>query len=319
MLFVPALVFGQQATVVDEENFSLLLGERTWFSNGISDHSNADSDGVPNVLSFLKWDDVDSTVVEFTGDALIFKRYILSADVGFGAISGGSLRAQSFLGDNKTFLFSESKSAADDDDLFYVNVDLGYRLVGCFPYSCSSFVQDKKPWVTIDLLIGYQHWRETYVATKGVQTKDPFGLIGFLGPAPDQGKFITDEFTWDSVRLGGRIGLSIGGKMSFRGRFMFVPWTHFELENISHQNTDVLKQDPSFKATARGGFGMLSDITLSYNVWRGLSIEGGFQYWDISSGDGTITARNLTGDTKAPFNEANSTRWGAIIGINYRF
>ena len=174
---------GQQATVVDKENFSLLIGQRTWFSNGISDFNFGGPGGVPNLVSDLKWDNVDSTVFQFTGDALIFKRYILSTDVGFGAISDGCLRDQDFNAFG--ILISESKSVADDDDLFYVNVDLGYRLMYCCPHRFSWDAQDKKPRGTLDLLIGYQHWREKYVATEGVQTKNPFPFI--FPDVPDPG------------------------------------------------------------------------------------------------------------------------------------
>jgi len=312
MLFLPTLVFAQQAAVVEEEKFSLLVGERTWLSKGKSDFNIAGVGGVPNVLSELIWDDVDSTVVELSANALFYQRWMWSVEVGFGAISGGTLRDLDFFGNNRTFLFSESISTADDDGLFYVSVDLGYRIL-------SWAVRDKKPRSSLDLLIGYQHWREKYIATKGVQTQDPFGLIGFVGPFPDQGKAITEDFTWDSLRVGARANIEILPKFSFRGRLLFVPWTHFKLEDIHHLRTD-LRQDPSSRATADGGFGVLFDATLSYNVWRGLSIEAGYQLWDISSGEGTITARSLiVGDVQEPFNEANSTRHGLIIGINYLF
>lgn len=33
----------------------------------------------------------------------------------------------------------------------------------------------------------------------------------------------------------------------------------------------------------------------------------------------TLTSRGLSGDTDTLFNEANTTRQGAIVGINYRF
>ena len=302
-----AATSGQQATVVDKENFSLLIGQRTWLSNGISDFNIAGRGGVPNVISDLKWDNVDSTVFQFTSDALIFKRYILSTDVGFGAISGGSLRDQDFAGNNRTLLLSESKSVADDDDLFYVNVDLGFRLMYCCPHRFSWDAQDKKPRGTLDLLIGYQHWREKYVATEFVQT------VPALGPFADQGKGITEEFTWDSVRMGFRVRSNLTGKLSFIGKVMFIPWTQFKLDDIHHL------RDLNVKSTARGGFGVQTDTTLSYNVWRGLSIEAGFQYWDITSGDGTNTFRFPTLSFKTPFNEANSTRWGAIVGTNYGF
>ena len=73
-----------------------------------------------------------------TADALFLKRYILTVDVGFGAISGGTLTDRDFfeppiLG---VSLFSESVSTADDDDLFYVNVHgVSGILETCVPWA----------------------------------------------------------------------------------------------------------------------------------------------------------------------------------------
>lgn len=316
MLFVPTLVFAQQApqqaTVVEEKDFSLVIGHRTWFSKGNFDYNIGGPDGVPKKISELTWDDVDSTVFEFTADALFYKKFILTVDGGFGAISDGTLRDEDFFPIfTEDILISESISTADDDDMWFVSADLGYR-IGTYPTGVG------KRTGSIDLLIGYQHWRETYIATKGVQTQDPFGFVGFLGPFPDQGKGITEEVTWDSLRVGFRTKAEILPKLSAKLRTMFIPWTHYELEDIHHFRTD-LRQDPSFKDTADGGFGVQLDFALSYNVWRGLSLEAGYQYWDISSGEGTTTTRALTGNFRGRLNEANITRHGAIVGILYRF
>lgn len=305
MLLVPTLLFGQRAATAQQQNFSLFVGERTWLTNGNSNFNIAAPGGVPNVLSELTWDDVDSTVVEFSAHALFFTRYSLSVDIGLGAISGGTLRDQDFLGNNRTMLSSDTISAADDDDLFYLNIDFGYRIL-------RWAVRNKKPRSSVDLLLGYQHWREKYVATR---TIDLFPGTRTIDP----GKALTEEFTWDSLRVGARANIEILPKLSWGGRLVVVPWTHFQLRDIHHLRTD-LRQDPSFEATADGGFGVLFDATLSYVVSRGLSIEAGYQVWDISSGEGTITARSLIlGDVREPLNEANSTRHGAMVGINYRF
>jgi hypothetical protein len=318
MLFVPDLVFGQQAgggqqaTVVEKPDFSLSIGGRAWYSWGKSDFNIAGSGGTPNIISELIWDDVDSIVAEFTADMLFKDEYILTIDGGFGAIKDGTLNDSDYLGNDRTLLFSESISTADDDNMWFVSVMLGSRVL-------SWNVRDNKPRSYLALMIGYQHWTETYVATKFVQTQDPFGLIGFVGPFPDQGKGITEEFTWDSLLAGIRTEIEILPDFAFKGRFMAVPFTHFKLEDIHHFRTD-LQQNPSFEATADGGIGVILDATLSYNFWGGFSVEAGYQYWDISSGDGTGTFHTVMfGDVEQPFNEANSRRHGAIAGISYSF
>ncbi len=314
MLFVPNLVFGQQATggqqatLVEKPDFSLSIGGRAWYSMGKSDWNMGGIGGVPALISDLRWDDVDSIVAEFTADALFLKEYILTIDGGFGAISDGTLTDEDFFG-TRSALFSQSISTADDNNMWFVSVMLGTRVL-------NWNVRDEKPRSYLALMIGYQHWTETYVATKGVQTINTVGP--FLGPFPDQGKAITEDFTWDSLLVGVRTEIEILPDFAFKGRFMAVPYTHFTMEDIHHLRTD-LKQDPSFEATADGGIGVILDATLSYNFWGGFSIEAGYQYWDITSGEGTININLLTVTTDQKLNEANSTRHGAIAGISYSF
>ncbi len=325
MLFVPNLVYGQpkaaggqQATVVEKKDFSLSIGGRAWYSMGKSDWTMGGIGGVPALVSDLRWDDVDSIVAEFTADMLFLDQYILTIDGGlgalcessaFGCISDGTLTDEDFFG-TRSALFSQSISTADDDNMWFVSVMLGSRVL-------SWNVRDEKPRSYLALMIGYQHWTETYVDSKGVQTIC-VGCEAFLGPFPNQGKGITETFTWDSLLVGVRTEIEILPDFAFKGRFNAVPFTHFSHEDIHHFRTD-LRQDPTGTATADGGIGVILDATLSYNFWGGFSIEAGYQYWDISSGEGTININTLTFTTDQKLNEANSTRHGAIAGISYSF
>ena len=295
----PVFAGDRERTVLTRENISLQVGERTWISHGKSDNSNADSDGSPDVLSELIYNDVDSVITEFNVNALLYNRYIFNVDVGIGGISGGKLTDRDYLGDNRTEIFSVSDSTVDDDSMYYVNADIGYRL----------FNKKKS---SIDLLLGYQHWQEKYIGTEGRQQ-----LGGTLGPFADQGRGISQKDTWDSLRVGVRAKIELFQKLSIKSRLMFVPWTHYESDDI-HYLRSGLKKDPSFKTRADGGFGVMSDTTISYNIWKGLSVEAGYQIWDINSGSGTMTARPLNDDdSRTRFNEANTIRQGGIIGIYY--
>ncbi len=189
MLFVPNLVFGQpkaaggqQATVVEKPDFSLSIGGRAWYSTGKSDFNFGGFNGVPALVSDLRWDDLDSIVAEFTADMLFLDEYILTIDGGFGAISDGNFTDDDFSFTTPGALISRSISTADDDDMWFLSVMLGSRVL-------SWNVRDEKPRSYLALMIGYQHWTETYVATKGVQTFLPC-CPAFLGPFPDQGKGI---------------------------------------------------------------------------------------------------------------------------------
>ncbi len=316
VVLVPTLAFAGK--------LSYFLGERTWFSTGSSELSISGSGGTPNVLSELEWEDVDSVVVELTGEvintlgtgagptSLGFYGILLRASGGFGEIRGGTLRDSDFLGNDRTNISSESLSTVDDDNLYYVNGDLGVRILNWWRADGDSQGY-------LDILIGGQYWQETYVATKGVQLKDPFGTVGFTGAFSDQGRNITVDFKWASLRVGARGEVPLPYGFSVRGGFIFIPWSHFVDVDVHHLRTD-LQKDPSFRDEATGGFGVQVDATLSYNVWRGLSIEAGYQFWRFDSGDGDATTFALTGKTRSPtFNGATSTRHGAIVGFYYRF
>ena len=100
----PVFAGDRERTVLTRENISLQVGERTWISHGKSDNSNADSDGSPDVLSELIYNDVDSVITEFNVNALLYNRYIFNVDVGIGCIDRGKLTDRDYLGDNRTEL-----------------------------------------------------------------------------------------------------------------------------------------------------------------------------------------------------------------------
>ena len=54
-------------------------------------------------------------------------------------------------------------------------------------------------------------------------------------------------------------------------------------------------------------------------MWEGLSIEGGYQFWRIDSGEGDKFTHALTGTTKDTLNEIIVERGGPYLGLRYRF
>ncbi|MDV2496608.1 MAG: hypothetical protein RX316_10445 [bacterium] len=258
---------------------------------------------IPDPISELTWDDVDSTVVEINADVVFYDIFLLSSGVGFGSISDGTFRDRDW--NSFGFIISDTISDAESDDLLYFNIDTGIRM---FQWEGP----DQKRIGYIDFLIGYQQWRETFIATK---TRDLFPGTRSI----DQGKAITEEFKWDSMRVGLRVNFPLFYGLGLRGRSFVIPFTLFELEDIHHLRTD-LKQDPSFETEAFGGVGYQLDYTLFYNFWEGLSVEVGYQIWDIVSGEDDIIAHSVTGtDATQPFNQAESFRHGILLGINYNF
>jgi hypothetical protein len=60
--------------------------------------------------------------------------------------------------------------------------------------------------------------------------------------------------------------------------------------------------------------------SLSVRVWRQLTAEAGYRYWDIKSGQGTITEYNADGSIgQGRFNVDNTKKQGVFFGINWIF
>ena len=129
---------------------------------------------------------------------------------------------------------------------------------------------------------------------------------------------ITHDFQWSSLRLGARGHFKISRRLSLRPRLVLVPYTNCQFEDTHYLRED--KSQPGWVVDVDGGWGVMFDQTLAYNVWQGLFIELGYQIYHINSGSGKMEVRNVSPpDVDVPFNEAVMTRHGIILVVRYEF
>jgi len=263
-------------------------GVRAWFSWADSERSHGGPGPLFNIfaddLSVLRWKRMSSEVIEANVNTLWFDRVLLNAELGTGAISSGQFRDQDFAVSGQQLLFSDTIHPAMDDDLLYVNIDLGWRFC-----ECDYFV--------FDALVGYQFWRETYVAEGGASIVPP-------GPPFPAGPVITEQFTWEGFRIGCQSVFLPEPRCVIKTRIMFMPFTHFENEDVHHLRTD-LAQDPSGIDTAAGGFGVRptsappttfgKDCTSSWAIACGMSARARAKPVFVSA-----TARRRSSPSTAP-------------------
>jgi len=274
---------------------SLTIGGRLWVTSGYTTHS------IP--LSELRWRGVDSVVPEVNVD-FVWNRLVLMGSLGGGAISEGVLIDEDFNDHNHQARTSRTRSETDDDGLFYVNADVGFRALRWGTPEQLGFV---------DALAGYQYWHERYVAF-GATSAFP----SVVPTISSNTKVITQDYHWHSLRLGGRTQVPLFGGLSLKARAFLVPWSYSIINDIHHRRGD-LRQDPSFHGEASGGLGVQADGGLRYQVWRGLSVEVGYQYWRVKSGEGTETASFTSGDVDTRLLENRTERYGPYVGVQYRF
>jgi hypothetical protein len=277
------------------QDMSLTLGGRVWITTGNSTNSTA--------LSELRWRGVDSVVPEVNVD-FVWKRFVLMSAIGGGAIKQGALIDEDFADTDHDIRVSRTRSDTDDTGLFYINVDAGYRLLKWGEPQQQGF---------LDALAGFQYWHERYVAF-GVTSAFP----AVVPPLPSSDRVITQDWNWYSFRLGARTQVPIIAGLSAKARLFVIPWSKNVVNDTHHQRTDLL-HNPSFHDEADGGVGVQIDAGLIYRVWRGLSVEAGFQYWWVKSGEGTSTARTTAGDFDGRLLENKTERYGPYVGVQYRF
>lgn len=278
--------------------FSLGVGARTWVSTGYTTWSFQGSGIDP--LSELRLRGTDSVIVEGSAD-FVWKRFVLMTSVGGGGITDGVLIDDDFDHSGHRARSSHTRSQIDDQGVLYANLDAGWRLVTWdLPGSTLPGY--------LDLFVGYQRWEETYVA---------FGITGTT-TAPTGTKIITQEYTWDSLRLGGRIHIPMSERLAIHTRAAVLPYTHTRLDDVHHLRAD-LKQDPSFSSEADGGYGIQLDFGVLYTVWKDLAVEAGYQFWRIDSGSGDKFTHGLGATTRDELNEIVVERGGLFVGLRYHF
>jgi opacity protein-like surface antigen len=274
---------------------SLEIGGRVWVTTGYSTNSTG--------LSELRWRGVDSVVPEINVD-FVLRRLVLLGSIGGGVIKEGVLIDEDFNDTDHNARVSRTRSDTDDTGLFYLNFDAGYRLVQWGTREQPGFV---------DALGGFQFWYERYVAF-GATSAFP----GVVPTISTNERVITQDWYWYSLRLGARTQVPLFRGLSARARAYVLPWSKSVVDDVHHKRGDLL-HDPSFHDEADGGVGVQLDGGLTYRFWRGLSVEAGYRYWWIKSGEGTSTARTPNGDFDGRLRENSTERQGPYVGLQYRF
>ena len=148
---------------------SVSVGVSTWFSWGKSDTNFRV--GPVDVALDLFWRNLVSESEEISVCGVLCNKVVFNPEVGAGTISGGQFKDRDFAESGLQDLFSESISPSLNDDLLYVNVDVGWRF-----YEDSVFV--------FDGLVGYQFWRNPTTRPGEPRSSDCRGpgccLRGFL-------------------------------------------------------------------------------------------------------------------------------------------
>jgi len=274
----------------------------------------------------LTYEDLDSNVFEVEAELKLPRRVFLRTQIGFGTINDGRLINDDFVSAAGATAFQATQSGAhrisrafsdiDDDYMWYLNLDLGYKF--WVSSNKRSFIRG---------FLGYQHWQEKAVA-KGLeqiectsfQTTPPPNPFCFPpGTITNVGeKVITNEVRWDSLRIGLEGGYWFNKRWKFDTQVAFIPYSRLLNRDTHHLRID-LQQDPSFEMDGTG-IGYNIEANLRFRLTKRLSFLAGYKYWRIEVRDGNW--KNfpiLASQTVANLNDFISYRHGATLKVEYFF
>jgi len=294
----------------------------TWLSEGEtrwSHNASGSSALLGNPTSELRYQDVGTNVVELGGKVTLLDRFFLRADYGFAAIGGGRLTDDDYLSAAGATAYqtttpgaqrvSRTFSDVNGNDMWYVNLDVGYTFVR-FPESKGS----------LGLFLGYQYWRENHTATGVTQVECTSSIFcSPVGTVSNSGRVvISNTASWNSFRMGLEGDYRFWSRFEAGGKVAFIPYTSLNNRDIHYLRTD-LAQNPSFQMTGTG-IGVNAEGTVSYMILTGLFFDLGYRFWWLNITDGQMQSFGRTGSVSTfPLVEFVSMRQGMTLGLRYAF
>jgi hypothetical protein len=322
-VFLAAIASVSHAATSDAPRWT--IGLSTWFSEGETSWSHDDSGSDPrlgNPTSTLSYTGLESIVVELALDVRIVRRFSISGRIGVGNIDGGSLLDDDFLSAagavdldasvSGAHRFSRSLSRVDEDDLRSVGLEGTINLLPARFRKAS-----------LGIYLGFQNWKETYVATGLAQLECtippgqdfgclPAGFVDFIDEP-----VISNEIEWEALWLGVKGERTLGKRFLFDGRLAWAPRSEVENRDV-HFLRDDLAQDPSFLTLGDGG-GLEFEANFAYRISRRILIRAGYRRWELVADNGSLTGFGADGTSgSTALVELETLRDGFTLGFDFR-
>jgi hypothetical protein len=285
------------------------LSAGTWISVGDTRWAhNASSDPrLGNPTSKLTYKDVGTNVIDLTGKFWFAPKIFGRLNGGFANIGGGRLTDDDYLAGQHLFL--RTNSNVPDNNMYYINVDLGGR-VKEFPNHRGY----------LDLFGGYQYWHTQHQAVGiGLVVCDPAVILDCNAPLPLPGEtVITNKANWHSLRVGASTEYRLTTRFSVLGTLALIPISVLDNEDIHHQRGD-LQQNPSFSMKGYG-VGADADVGVRFMITKYLAANLGYRVYYNRVLDGDFTVHPVAGSSESfPLTQFESLRHGFTAGLSLLF
>lgn len=264
----------------------------------------------PNILSELKWEDLEIYQLQLQYSALAPRIVYLKASVDYGWIFDGDNRDSDYLGNNRTLEFSRSENSADDGHVWDTSAGIGYpfKLGGNFNLG-------------IRPLIGYCYREQHLKISNGFQKVSTPGLTP--PPGPIKGLHSRYDTQW--------YGPWIGTDLAFRSKviktFIYRIEANFSYEyhwfDYRAAGNWNLRQDldhpKSFEHRTDGtGSCLAAGISIFFNPNWALNLNYNYLSWKTDEGTNRVNFADGT-HAKTQLNEVRWKSYALGLAVVYRF
>lgn len=294
-IFYSATLFAVEITFTTGSKLGLRSDDLNWHIAGNIQGSS------PNVFSELTWKNVKSAELNINTTATINKTLWLEMNWAYGDIFTGSTRDSDYLGDNRTFEFSQSRSNNNGDNQWGFHFGVGHVF----------YLNDKKVNGNYQIIpvIGFDYSAQNLRITDGFQTIPSKGEFNGLNS--------TYDTQWKSLWAG--INFHIEANMKNRIKLNFqYHFTEYDAKadwNLRNQFAHPI----SFIHSGNGNgitLELLIEHQLSDHIILSMTLTGASH--KIEKGQDSTFLSNATVSTT----RLNEVKWesrATLLGIHYQF
>jgi opacity protein-like surface antigen len=276
-------------------------GSRYWYSTGTSKNTS----GAGSLDSQLNYSNLTGHSGELFARVDTPSEVFVKGYVGAGAITNGKQTDEDggFVdtsADPSVLTAFEVTGSTASGWLKYAAADVGFNVLHDRDYKVGPFV-------------GYSYFHQTMNAFGCAQMVTPGSVCD--PPYPANQPSITQDDTWQSLRVGVSAVTTIWDRLGINGDVAYLPYAQF-----SGLDTHWLRTPVAYFPQDGTGRGVQTELILTYRITENLNLGFGGRYWAMWS---TSASQSCNGgciggpSPPGPFT-TNTQRYGTFVQMSYR-